>query len=61
MPLGHALSEHEIGWHPGHRSGVLPADRLDHEGVAVSAAGTDLAARGAARDQRHQHGCGQIG
>jgi len=44
MPLGHALSEDEAGWHPGRRGGVLFADHLNHAGVAVSAAGIGLAA-----------------
>ena len=38
VPLGHALVEHEIGWHSDLGAGILPADLLHHGRVVVGLA-----------------------
>jgi hypothetical protein len=38
MPLRHALTEHQIGWHPSLCVRILPADLLHHGRVVVGLA-----------------------
>jgi hypothetical protein len=45
MPLRHALTEHEIGWHPPLCVRVLPADLL-HQGRVVVGLARPLRKRG---------------
>jgi len=60
VPLKHALIEHEIGWHPRLRCGVLPADLL-HQGRVVVGLARPLRKRGdtcAQEDDRCRNGYG---